>query len=247
MKKLEFFLILILSLNLCLALPLEQVKLSSYVNDYTNTLTMEEIQSLNVILDSLREKAETAIVIVDNFDGLSVEEYSLTIAHENLGTEKEDNGLLILIGMDVKEYRIEVGYGLEGELNDAKVGRLARENLNPFFEEGRFGDGLISLTNAIHTELLPDKQITGVYIPQTSSESYDYSIFAFIFFFIIIRAIIGAIYQAKTGKKDKDSDKFFTSALIASMFFRGGGGRGGGFGGFGGGGFGGGGFSGGWR
>ena len=77
MKKILFPLLFLLLLSSVFALPVEDVRLSGYVNDYTNTLTQEETLALSYIPQSLHEQgvAQLAIVIVDNFDKWSKEEY----------------------------------------------------------------------------------------------------------------------------------------------------------------------------
>lgn len=253
-----FYLILILLLiPTTLAMPVEDVKLTTFVNDYTNILTSEEINSLNTIANSLKtsNQAELAIVIVDNFNDLSIEEYSMKIAHENLGDAKLDNGLLILVGLDVREFRVEVGYGLEGILNDAKVARLSREKLVPFFQQEKYGQGLIALSYALHDELSPNTEIQGVQEVAFQSD-IDLILPLLIYFVIICLLVFLRIYSAykvakELTKNKTDDNSAFAAAILASLFLRGGGGGRGGFsgggGGFsGGGGFGGGGFSGGW-
>lgn len=254
-KKILYVFVFILLISSVIAMPVKDVKLTYYTNDYTSTLTQQEIQQIDQIAQAIQESgvAEIAIVMVDNFDGLSKEEYAITIAHERLGDTKEDNGLLILIGLDVREYRIEVGYGLEGILTDAKVGRIGREQIVPYFQAGEYGQGIIAATQAIGYELLPE----GIPAPQgydnTSSDSSGATIwFIFILLFFIFRVVSYMHYRKKHYKNpnNKAVDDAFTAAMITSWFFRpprgGGGFGGGGFGGFGGGGFGGGGAGGGW-
>ena len=236
---------------LVMAMPVEDVKLDNFVKDYTSTLSSEEVSTLTAIATSLREAGavELAIVLVDDFDGLSKEEYALAIAHGNLGDTKEDNGLLVLVGIAEREYRIEVGYGLEGSLNDAKVGRLARGQMVPSFKDNRFGQGLILFSSTIHQELLPGVPL-GVEVPeQPQKQQVDPQVIfvAILFGFFLLRGLIAVLSSGAIGKRrGRSGDDLFTGAMLASVFLRGGrGGFGGGFGGGGFGGFGGGGFGGG--
>jgi len=250
---------IILCINTVFALDVNKVKLDSYVNDYTGTLSAQEIQEINIISESLRQNgvAEVAVVIVDNMNGLSKEEYALKIAHEKLGDTKLDNGLLILVAKQEREFRIEVGYGLEGDLPDSKVGRIARELLIPQLSAGLYGKGIIAFTLQIHKELLPNTSVA-VQMPvrtTTNRRALNELIFYMLFFGVIVinRLISGFAYYKEDKEKrkkngEKVDDNFFTAALFASMFMHSGG-RGGNFGrgmgGFSGGGFGGGGFGGG--
>lgn len=252
---LYIFLFLVV-ITLSFALPVERVRLDNYVNDYTNTLTENDIRDISIIAESLRNNkvAEFAVVIVDNMNGMTKEEYALKIAHNNLGDSKDDNGLLLLIALQEREFRVEVGYGLEGDLNDAKVGRFSREYLIPFLSNNQFGLGIKSFALKIHDDLLPNTHLE-VKAPQKPSDfDYNISILLIVLMFIVVRSLLSfAFYKIdKKGRPRSSSDEAFSAALLASMFLRGGRGGnfggglgGGGFGGgFGGGGFGGGGFGG---
>jgi uncharacterized protein len=254
-KQAIFFGMFILFMSFSYALPVEEVKLNDYVMDYANIISPSQEEQIRSITKSLHNNniAQIAVVTVNDFNGLSKEEYALEITHENLGDLESDNGLLILVGLDVHEYRIEVGYGLEGDLNDAKVGRYGREILVPYFESQEYGQGIFSLVEVISYELNPDgfsqppKDFENVSSNYSSSNIW----FFMIIVFFIIRAISYSYYNKKKNKEinNDDVEDAFSAALIASWFFRpprGGSGGLGGFGGFGGGGFGGGGAGGGW-
>lgn len=259
MKRVFLLLIILLLLSGSVAaLPVEKVKLTGYVNDYVGVLSQEDIVQINGIAQKLQQsgKAELAIVIVDSLEGLPIEEYAMSVAHGHLGN-KQDNGLLLLVSLGDRKYRAEVGYGLEGDLNDAKIGRLQREYLVPAFKEEKYGQGLVSLSAAIYKELSPGEEISGgVAVQQAPPSFLRYINFWTIFFFImLIRGFIGAFNRNKKQEPKRDVNDSFAAAFIASMFMRGGGRNGGfgggsnfggGFGGFGGGGFGGGGAGGGW-
>lgn len=249
--------ILLLIMPLALALPVKDAKLTGYINDYTGTLTEQDTQQLSMMAKTFQDYgvAQIAILFVDNFDGLSKEEYAIAVAHEKLGTTKEDNGLLLLVGIEPREFRIEVGYGLEGDLNDAKVGRIAREQLIPDYANNDYATGTGKFLRALQLELLPSDAPINSNSPyivneQQSSNLNSFYFYIGIFLFTIILRGINAARNHKKGKKydDNDVDNAFTGAILASMFLRpprgGMGGMGGGFGGFGGGGFGGGGFGG---
>lgn len=234
-------------------MPVEDVELDGYVNDYVGELSPSETAELEAIMKTLHEdgQAQMSIVIVDSLDGMSKEQYALEIAHENLGGVESDNGLLVLVAVDDRKYRIEVGYGLEGVLNDAKVGRYGREYFVSQFRSGDYGAGLVQFTKRVYVELTGDKQLSDVSAADPLSRDDSSAgpwwarmgVLPFIMIFFILRGVLGAIFS-KAGTSRRNSDDTFAAAMLASMFMRGGGGlggAGGGFGGFGGGGFGGGG------
>ncbi len=244
MKKIFIIpIVFILLFSLATAIPVKDISLNSFVNDYTDSLTSEQVQSLTIIGQSLQQSGiEYAIVVVDSTEGLAIADYALEIGHENIGGE-EDKGLVTVIALNDRKYYTAVGYGLEGFLNDAKIGRFQRDYLVPAFQEGAYGVGLINLAAVIHKELLPEKKIPGnLVIPVVKKRGYgNYSMFTFIAILFVIRTI--ATLALRKRKGTRNANDAFSAALLASMFMRGGGGGlgGGGFGGFSGGGFGGGG------
>lgn len=246
----------IISMSLASAMPVDDVTLDGYVNDYAGVLSENETVALTSLMESLHENgtAQMSIVTVDSLEGMSKEQYAMEIAHENLGDKESDNGLLLLVAVKERKYRVEVGYGLEGVMTDAKTGQLAREYMVPYLKNDKYGQGLMAFTKQVYVELTGDEEFSGVTSPVSLQQHpqppwwTQLGLLPFIVAFFIFRGVIGAI-ASRAGKKSSarrdNTDETFSAALLASMFLRGGGGglggAGGGLGGFGGGGFGGGG------
>ena len=84
---------------------------------------------------------------------------------------RDDKGILILLSVEDRDVRIEVGNALEEYINDAKAGRLMDTYAIPDFKENKFSDGLIKLQDGTMKELsalmngeestLPDDELTG--------------------------------------------------------------------------------------
>jgi uncharacterized protein len=212
---------------------------------------------LNSYLRELEHKtsAQMAILTIKSLEGQSLEDFSITVAHDKwkLGQKGKDNGVLILVALAEKKYRIEIGYGLEGILPDSLVGSIGRQYLVPYFRKGDYSSGIYAATLIIANEIAGEAgvKISGLPAvkksrqPQTGKKSSGpfgkiVSLLIFmVIFFIFIR----------------NPRSFLAFMLLSAMGGRsghwgrsGGGFGGGGFGGFGGGGggFGGGGASGGW-
>jgi len=202
---------------------------------------------LDRYLRELEQKtsAQMAILTVNSLQGQSLEEFSITIAHDKwkLGQKGKDNGILLLIALNERKYRIEVGYGLEGILPDSLVGSIGRQYLVPYFKKGDFSGGVYAAALAIANVIAKDAgaKITGMpaarKIPpdrRKSTGSFGRIIYLLIFIGLAIVFI-------------KNPRSFLMLLLLSSMGGRRGpwGGSAGGFGGggsgFGGGGFGGGG------
>lgn len=114
------------------------------VNDFAGELSDEEAASLEQKLLAWEDSTsnQMAIVLVSSLEGMEVSDYSVRLAEKwHIGTKK-DNGLLLLVAIQDKKSRIEVGYGLEGSVTDAISRRILADYLKPAFREGRYYEGL---------------------------------------------------------------------------------------------------------
>jgi uncharacterized protein len=130
-----------------------------YVNDLTTpgTLSSDEFNSLEDLcyqVDS-RTSAEIAIVVVNTTQPAGIDVFaSRTFSASGIGKAGRDNGLLLVVSTDERAWRFEVGYGLEGILNDALVGRIGRDNLTPALEAGDFYGGMYDATYVVGSEIV---------------------------------------------------------------------------------------------
>ena len=96
----------------------------AYVTDQTNTLTTEQIASLENKLVQLEQAkgSQVAVLIVPTTDPETIEQFSLRVVEKwKLGRKKVDDGVLLLVAKEGENraVRIEVSYGLEGVIPDA--------------------------------------------------------------------------------------------------------------------------------
>jgi uncharacterized protein len=93
---------------------------------------------------------QVVVLTVPSLEGQTVEEVANRLFERwGLGQAGRDNGVLLLVARDDRELRIEVGYGLEGDLTDAEAGRIIRHVLVPAFRDGDFDGGVRAGTAAI--------------------------------------------------------------------------------------------------
>lgn len=87
--------------------------------------------------------AQVVVLTVESLEGEVLEDYSLRVAETwGIGREAEDDGVLLLVARDDRQLRIEVGYGLEGELTDLEAGRIVRNVVVPRFKAGDYPGGI---------------------------------------------------------------------------------------------------------
>lgn len=116
-----------------------------YVYDGAQVLTEETEQYIVNSSQELESKTDAQIVVVTipTLDGQSLEEYATELFRQwGIGDAKKDNGLLLLCAVDDRKFRVEVGYGLEGDLPDGKTGRMQDEYIVPLLKENKFDEGI---------------------------------------------------------------------------------------------------------
>ncbi len=208
--------------------------LQERVVDTIGLLSQEERQSLlNQSLEIEQSKgSQVVVVIVSTTQPEAIEQYALRLAEKwKIGRKKIDDGVLFLIAKDDRRVRIEVGYGLEGALNDITSFRIIQDFIIPQFKNGNFyegiDEGLRAIIKILQGEDLPK--------PKKKIGQGKFPLLLILFFFLIFSFLNGF-----GGRRNR----FY---YLGGGFGSGGGfsGGGGGFSG-GGGGFGGGGSSGSW-
>src|SRR3989344_8394868 len=130
-----YILLLVLIVPIVLAETPSDIRLTGYVNDYANIISTEYVAEINAQLNGLQDAgiAEVAVVTVNNLKSQDIESFALQVAQGKLGDSEKNNGLLLLVSIEDRAYRFEVGRGIEPILNDAKVGRVGRNFLVPNF------------------------------------------------------------------------------------------------------------------
>ena len=108
-----------------------------YVNDYANILsekTKNYILEKSVALQKAT-KAQIVVVTIPSLYGENLEEYATELFRKfGIGDKEENNGLLLLLTLEERQFRIEVGYGLEGVLPDGLTGRYQDEYIIPYLK-----------------------------------------------------------------------------------------------------------------
>lgn len=112
----------------------------AYVTDLAGVIDPATTESINQLCSSLDEKthAQIAVVTVRSLEGQPIEDYAVDLfKHLGVGQKKEDRGILLLVAPQERRYRIEVGYGLEPVINDARAGDVGRAMV-PYLRESNY-------------------------------------------------------------------------------------------------------------
>ena len=118
-----------------------------------------------------RSGHQIAVAVIDTTGDESLEDYTIDLAREwGVGREDEDDGVLLLIAVEDRRLRIEVGRGVEDELTDLESGRIIREQIRPRLQAGDFGGAVELGTEAIRRALGDD---SGGAAPTTAPPTVD--------------------------------------------------------------------------
>jgi uncharacterized protein len=234
-------------------------KPTDYVSDYAHVLSPQAVAQLDSIcgqLDHSQANSQIAVVTVDNLNGDDAADYANQLEDKwKIGKKGSDKGVLVLLAVSDHKYRIDVGYGLEGILNDAKVGDYGREMV-PYLRSKDYDSAVTLAVGRVAQVIAADANVTLTNQPEAASEPEPQGhhgsalpkliliVFLLIFFggsslfrLFLGYGLLSSIFGGGSGRGGWGGGGFSGG---------GGGGGGGGFGGFGGGGFGGGGAGGSW-
>jgi len=151
-RQLRWWGILSILLLVSATWALEVPPLTGRVVDRAHILSPTVLSDLNSVLAAHEAKTsnQVAVLTLPSLEGHPLEDFSHQVATAwALGKKGTDNGVLFLITIKEKKLRIEVGYGLEGTLTDAKSSQIIRHEVVPHFRAGDFSGGVVAGTQAI--------------------------------------------------------------------------------------------------
>src|SRR5882724_11103399 len=130
--------------------------------DYAHVIDPETRQKLGSIYVNLKQRAdiEFAVVTVDTTGGQDIFDYSLAVYRGWGIGSKTNDGFLLLIAVKDRKYYTQVGYHLEGDLNDGLVGEIQRQYLVPEFKRGNYGKGVYDTVQAYVATLAQKRGFT---------------------------------------------------------------------------------------
>lgn len=247
-KKIALIFILLMTFS-CLTVygevKLSEPKSTFYSNDFADIIDEDvenNIIKVNSNYEETEEKPQIVLVTVPNMQGLDENTYAVKLFEDwKIGSKENDNGILILLALEERRIKIEVGYGLEGAVTDAEAGRIL-DSYKEYLSSGNYSQGIenifLQLAHLVNEEYnYEEDEIFNGVNAQTENTSYISSKIGMIIRIVLI-IIVLIIFGGSGGGPGRR--RFFLPSIFRI-------GRSGGFGGggFGGGSFGGGGSSGG--
>src|SRR3979411_2720001 len=123
---------------------LKKIHPTGYVTDLAGVIAADTKARLEALCYEVEQKtgAQMAIVTVHSLDGDSVENYAVDLYKQlGVGSKNDNRGVLLLVAPEEHKYRVEVGYGLEPVINDARAGDAGRAMV-PFLRQGDYSEAI---------------------------------------------------------------------------------------------------------
>jgi uncharacterized protein len=149
-------------------LDTSKLKPTGYVNDFAHKVDPASAQALEAYCANLERLtgAQLAIVLVDALDDEPIEDAANRLYREwGIGKKGKDEGILLMLSVNDKKSRAEVGYGLEPIITDGEAGGILR-SLRPLLRQGDYGPALLAAAQQIGGQIAKDKGVDlGVGMP----------------------------------------------------------------------------------
>ena len=228
-------------------------ELTAPVNDFAGVIDAQAEATLDALVRQLQNASGDVMVVatVKTFQPeADIASYAVKMFENHgrgIGAKGKDNGLLLLLALDDRTVRAEVGYDLEGIVTDGYAGQVSREVMVPYFRKGDYSGGMVAGAQALAARIAEGRGVTleGVPVRQRrSNDDADFPLGLIIFLLFIGINILRGIIGALTGRTRKRRRRWGSmvgpfgpgyGGGFGGGSWGGGGGFGGGFGGFGGG------------
>ena len=173
--------------------------LSGRVTDQTATLSAEQKAALEQTLRAFeaRKGSQLAVLMVPTTAPETIEQYALRVAEQwKLGRKKVDDGAILVVATTDRALRIEVGYGLEGALNDATSKRIISDVITPRFKQADFYGGITAgvdrIIRVIDGEPLP--------APDRTADRGIADIQQYVPVIFILALVVGGVLRSVLGR-----------------------------------------------
>ncbi|TCB56504.1 TPM domain-containing protein [Acinetobacter terrestris] len=181
--------------------------LNEPVVDQANILTESQKQEISQRILALHQqgKAQIGVVIVPSTGQEDIFDFAMRVAEKwQLGSAKQDNGLLMAIAVNDRRIQILTGYGLEGVIPDIVASRIIRNQITPYFKQAQYAQGidagLVEIERILNmdpevaqkaAEELKERQQQALHEQQAKEKTFSTALF------ILIAGIIGSFIFGK--------------------------------------------------
>lgn len=204
-----------------------------YVSNPDRILSSSAEHQLNLLSHTTSQSsgAEFAIVIVNNYEGDDDFEFALKLFNTwGIGKKESNNGLLLFIAKDRRQYRFISGYGMERIFPDAFLKRVGEKYLVPNFRSQDYNTGVLEAATFIHHILLSPNSIAELeaMMPEAisfwsfRSVYFQNSLLVLLFYlalYLYTHTVINTILKRKKAKSGRYASILWGLGLMAFLMF----------------------------
>lgn len=224
----------------------ELPQLTQPVNDFANVIDPGSEQAMDSLIRSLQQATGDAVVVatVDTYAPYAdIREFAVKLFENGgrgIGQRGRDNGLLVVVAVNDREIRVEVGYDLEEFITDGFAGETSRDVIAPQFRRGNYGAGLHAGVSRLIGRIAERRNVTLQGVREPRSEEPEVGsggavLVALFVMFAVINALAARLRGQGRRRRRWGGGPWSGWHSGVGPFGGGFGGLGGGFGGFGGG------------
>ncbi len=169
---------------------------SGFVNDFAGVFSADQKNKLEQKLAAFEKDSsnEISVVTIKSLNGDTIDNFAVELFKQwGIGKKGKDNGILVLVALEDKKMRIEVGYGLEGALTDAQSSWIINNEMKPAFQQGDYYAGVNGAADKIIAatkgEYVPEEKTTSP--GKTSLKTIEWVIWLVVFGFVWLGSLLG--------------------------------------------------------
>jgi uncharacterized protein len=192
--------------------------LSGRVVDQADLLNPQQEAELTAKLEALERASTRQLVVltVPNLQGQTIEEYGVALGRAwGIGQRDANNGVILIVAVEERKVRIEVGYGLEGILTDALSSQIIRNDITPRFRAGDYPGGITGGADAIIAQLQAPPEAAEARVQAAAADTHRSRrsggsflplifwvvVLGFMLFSMIRRGLGGKRYRGRRGRR----------------------------------------------
>lgn len=185
---------------------------SMFVQDPENYLSATTVQKLERRAERLYEEttAQVGFLIIHSLQGYTIEEVAFEAFNTyGLGTKEANNGVLVVLAIEDRQVRIEVGLGLENWLTDYKAEIIIEEYMIDHLSQGNYSQGLLSAMDILYDEITAGyhNEASGLLVSSVNEEESIKLNFSDIFKFIVFATVAFLLIFFRRGDDNDFDDK----------------------------------------
>lgn len=187
---------------------------SNFVSNPDGILSTPAVRELNTMLNDINQKthAQVAVAVIDNFEGKDIDSFA-TDLFENwgLGEKGADNGILIVVAKEPRQYVVRTGRGVGSILTDLRSKQIGETKFKSAFIDGNYDQGLIGGVRAIHSTMTTPEAVEELLaLSEENKEDDDPSLWDILIFYLwlcVASTAFLAIWSIVKIKRSEDLER----------------------------------------